>query len=254
MQSIEPEKLWSIEAEAAVIGSMILDSSRIGNILPVLDGNSFYKPEHQVIYDVLINLYTSNNPVDAISLRTELKNTNQLERIGGVDYIVRLLESVPTAANIEYYARVVRDRQKYRDLVRMVGQIQAILHEPFSVDALVQQIQDTALGFGKSDVSTEYFTMAEHAEKVEAEAKEQTVVIPTGLRNIDRIVGGVAAGEFIILAGRPAMGKTALALQIALSMAHSGLSLVFFTLEMTHRALIMRALKAEKAASLSKLD
>ena len=252
MQNVDD--LWSIEAEAAVLGSMILDSACIGGILPVLDGESFFKPEHQTIYNALIALFVGNCPVDAISLRTELKVTNQLEQVGDVEYIKKVLDSVPSSANAQYYAGVVRDRQKYRDLINAVDRMKKVFDEPLGVDEQLQEIQNIALGFEKSKPSTEYFTLAEHAEKVAAEVKEQKDVIETGFRNIDNIIGGVTAGELIIIAGRPSMGKSALALQFALSMAKAGLSIVFFTLEMTHRALIERALKNEPASELKRLD
>ncbi len=254
MQNIDTEKLWSVEAEAGVLGSIVLDSGCIGKILPILDGNSFFKPEHQTIYDALIALFLGNNPTDAVALRTQLKAINQLEQIGGVEYIARLLESVPSSANAVYYAGVVKDRQKYRDLIGMVDLIGKVFDEPLGVDDQIQRIQDLALGFEKSKLSTEYFTLAEHAEKVAIESQEQTAVIETGFRNIDHIVGGVSPGELIIVAGRPSMGKSALALQFALTMAKAGLSILFFTLEMTYRALIERALKNEQAVELSKLD
>jgi len=248
------EKLWSIEAEAAVLGSMIYDDTCIGRILPILDEKSFFKPEHQTIYNALIALFVGNSPTDAIALRTELKMINQLERVGGAEYIKEILESVPSSANALYYAGVVRDQQKYRDLIGTVEQMQTVFDEPLDVDEQIQRIQDMALGFDKSKPSTEYFTLAEHAEKVAAESQEQKVVIRTGLRNIDNIIGGVNAGELIIIAGRPSMGKSALALQFTLNMAKDGLSIVFFTLEMTHRAFIERALKSEQASALKELD
>lgn len=254
MKDANPDKLWSIEAEAGVLGSMILDSACIGEILPILDGDSFFKPEHQTIYNALITLYVGNCPIDAIALRTELKATNQLETVGGVEYIKKILDSVPSSANAKYYAGVVRDRQKYRDLISAVERMKKVFDEPLGVDEQIQEIQNVALGFEKSKPSIEYFTLAEHVEKIAAGSQEQKAVIKTGFRNIDNIIGGVAAGELIIIAGRPSMGKSALALQFALGMARDGLSILFFTLEMTHRALIERALKNEQASELKQLD
>lgn len=252
MREIDVDKLWSLEAEAAVLGSMIIDSACIGRVLPILD-TSFYKTEHQTIYNALIALFLGDNPTDAVALRTELKACNQLERVGGVGYISKIMNSVPSSANAEYYAEVIRDRQKYRAVIDMVEQIDRVIDEPLTVDEQIQRIQDISLGL-EQDTSIDYFTLAEHAEKVAEETDEQRAVIKTGFKNIDFIIDGVAAGELVILAGRPSRGKTALALQFAVNMAKAGLSIIFFSLEMTYRALIRRALKSEPAPELKKLD
>ena len=107
---LETEKYWSVEAEAAVLGSMLIDSKCIGQVMAVLNDKSFFRPANQMIYNALVCLYLADVPVDAISLRTELKQLNQMERIGGVEYIEKLLDSIPSSANVIYYAGVVRDR------------------------------------------------------------------------------------------------------------------------------------------------
>lgn len=247
------DKLWSKEAEAAVLGSMLIDSQCIGAVLPMLDDKSFFRPENQIIYNALVTLYITNVPVDAVSLRTDLKTINQLDRIGGVDYIQQILNSIPHSANVLYYTGVVKDRQRYRDLIQVVEQIKAVPNEPLTTDEQIQQIQSLALSLEQGKPA-EYHTFAADAERIESEQQESESYIKTGLRNIDNIISGVSPGELIVIAGRPSMGKTALAVQFAMNMAKEGLAIVFFTLEMTYRLLIQRALKQERAASLKKLD
>jgi len=181
-------------------------------------------------------------PIDAIALRTELKRINQLEQVGGVEYLRRITESVPHAENAAYYAGVVRDRQRYRQLISDVERMRDLLDEPLGVDEQVQEIQRIALGIEASKSEIEYFEIAEQAINVAGAMRDRREMIATGFRNIDRIIQGVAPGELIILAGRPSMGKSALVLDIALNMAKAGKSVLFFTLEMPYEAVIERAL------------
>jgi replicative DNA helicase len=250
MDKVKPENLWSIEAEAGVLGSMLIDPACIGAILPVLDENSFFKPEHQTIFNALIALFVAGVPIDAIALRTELKSLNQLEEIGGVEYIARLLNSVPSAANARYYAGVVKDRQRYRQLLRTVESIGKVVVEPLKVDEQVQQVQALALALEQCQPSKEFFSFADCANEPDSER----AIFKTGLRNIDHIVGGFAAGELIIVAGRPSMGKSALALQIAINQAKAGLSVIYFTLEMCHRSLFKRAARNADINDLKSLN
>lgn len=243
MEKNNPDKLWSLEAEAAVLGSMIIDPSSIDNVLSILLAeDAFFEDAHQIIYAALLRLCATNIPIDAIALRTELKNANQLEQIGGVEYLAKIMESVPSSANVAYYAGVVRDRQRYRGLIRDVEQIGGLVDEPIPVDEQIQKIQDIAFAMETGKSETSVFTLAEEAVKVADAMPEHKEIIPTGFRNIDKIIQGVSPGELVILAGRPSMGKSALALDIALNMMEAGKSVVFFTLEMLHKGLIERAL------------
>lgn len=249
------EKLWSVEAEAAVLGSMIIDSDCIANVLPILPTeDAFYKEEHRLIYTALLRLYTKKQPIDAIALRTGLKATNELDAAGGVEYIAKILESVPSSANALYYAGVVRDRQRYRDLITTAEQIRAVPDEPLGVDEAIQKIQDIALAMETGKTDTEFFTLADHAAKVAEAIKENQETVLTGFRNIDRLIQGIAPGEVCIIAGRPSMGKSALALGIALNIAKAGKSVLFFTLEMTHQALIQRAIISTGKVTVSRMS
>jgi len=238
---LDAEKLLSIEAEAGVLGSMMLERDCIPGVLAVVQAEDFGKPEHSVIFSALVELYSANAPTDAVALRTQLKMMNGLERIGGVEYIARILDSVPSAASVEYYARVVRDRRQYRDTLDALERMRAVLDEPLTVPEQVQRIQDIALGIDAGKPEREFFELSDHATKVVGALPDKQDVISTGFRSIDRIIGGVSPGDLVILAGRPAMGKSALALGFALNVAKSGKSIVFFSLEMTHKALIERA-------------
>jgi len=255
MKSMETqvEKLYDKAAEAAVLGSMIIDPKCIPVVMSILEATSFFLEKHQTIFGALIAMFFDNIKIDAISLRSRLIQLGQLDEIGGVEYIGRLMDSVASSAHAAYYARAVRDRKQYREIIKAIEKMRKVLNEPIEVTEMVEKIQFLALSMEKSKPA-EYLTFADDAERIEKEQDENKAFIPTGIKNIDRIITGIAKGELIIIAGRPEMGKSALSLQIAMNMAKKGLAVVFFTLEMTGRSLIQRALRQESASSLKTLD
>ena len=236
----QQHRSWSKEAEAGVLGSMILERDCVPSVLAIVTEDDFYLPEHKAIFTALVELFMADAPTDAVALRTQLKTMNALENIGGVEYIASVLNSVPSAASAEYYAGVVRDRRQYRDLVQGVEKMKAVLDEPGTVAEQVQAVQDIALSIDGDKAEQEFFELAEHATKVVGDMPNRADVWPTGFRNIDRIIGGVCPGELVVIAGRPSMGKSALALDVALRLAKAGKAVVLFSLEMGHKALIER--------------
>lgn len=241
-EKLKADRLWSLESEAGLLGSMIIGPECIPEIIPVIiNEEAFYKSEHRQIYQALINLHLSKVSIDAVTLRSELKKAGQLERVGGVKYLAKLMRSVPHSANAKFYAGIIRDRQKYRQLVNCSHEIMRVINEPFSLEEQIQQVRDLVLEIEPDSKENEYFDVANHTTRIAGEMQNREDVIETGFRNIDKIIEGISPGELIIIAGRPSMGKTALALDFALKMAQAGKSIVYFSLEMTHRALIERA-------------
>lgn len=247
------EKLDSRVPEAAVLGSMIIGPKCIGKVIGILPSEDcFWYPAHRIIYALILRRYFTSEKVDGLLIRDDLERTGQLEKIGGFDYLQKMLNNIPSAANAEFYAKAVRKYKKQRDIIRAAGDIQKVIADNDEPENQIEQIQQIALGL-ESDAKSEYFPFSEYAEKVAMEPERETL-IKTGLLNIDELIGGVSPGEIIILAGRPSMGKSALALQFALNMAKAGLAVVFFTLEMTYQSLIRRALKNHEVDELKKLD
>lgn len=241
---LDTDKLYSLEAEAGVIGSMIIDKNCIAKILPKLPrSEAFFLPEHQIIYDALVKLYISNVPIDAISLRTELKELGKLEEIGGVEYIAKLMDSVPSSANVIYYAGIVRAKEKERSVRSAVYEIADIPDEPGSVDEMIQKIQDIALELEPTKSGPDFVEIRKEATKVAGDMRDsRDGAIPTGFEDLDRLIHGFCPGEFVIIAGRPSMGKSALALGMSLQISKAGTPVFFSSLEMTERALIERAI------------
>jgi len=236
-------KLYSIEAEAGVLGSMIVEPLCIGKVLPKLPrSEAFFLPEHRMIYDALVKLYIAGQPIDAISLRTELKEQGKLEQIGGVEYIGKIMDSTPSAANAVYYTGVVRAKEKERQVRSAVVEIAKMPDEPGPVDEMIQKIQAVALELAPTETGPDFVQIKEVATQIATDMRGgMGEALKTGFADLDRTLHGIYPGEFAIIAGRPSMGKSALAMAIALNMGKSGAPVFFSSLEMTTRSLVERA-------------
>ena len=212
----------SLAAEAAVLGSMIIDPKCISEVVEILKTEAFYRIEHQMIFDALISLYEKNrgDAIDAVLLRDELEKRKQLEEVGGVEYIAKILESVPSSANIAYYTGIVKDKQLLRELVAAAGEI---LNDAFSGDGEPGEKLDEAERkiFAVTDKNisgsaTGLKDLVAHAyELIEKRKDNQVTGLATGYYALDEKTCGLQKGEMIIIAGRPSMGKTSLALNMA---------------------------------------
>jgi len=240
----EPDKLFSLEAEAGVLGSMLLDPNCISKVLPKLPrSEAFFREEHRIIYDALIKLYIAGVPVDAISLRTELKQQNKLKQIGGVEYLKRILESVPHSVNVSYYTEVIRSMEKERKVRSVIADIVAVPDEPGTVDEKIQNIQELALSLEPIVAGPDFVEVSSAATMVAANMGTiQDNVLTTGFWDLDKLIHGFYPGEVIILAGRPSMGKSSLMLDFALNMAKVDIGVLIFSLEMNERMLVERAI------------
>jgi len=236
------EKLWSLEAEAAVLASMIIDSACVPEILAVITKTDmFFQESHRIIFDALVDLHISHKPTDAVALRTQLKTRNALEQVGGVPYLARILDSVPSAANAAYYAGIVKDRYVYRQVVLVADQIHKIPQEPGTVNEQILNIQALALGLQPVEDEQGHSFEKEMAEAAVAIADAKGNTLTTGFLDVDRIIQGFRSYELILLAGRPGMGKSALALDIAMNVTKCEGAVVFVSLEMSGQALMQRA-------------
>ncbi len=245
----------SLAAEAAVLGSMIIDPECIGEVIEYLgtDGaNAFYRLENQILYDALVHLYDKNRGrgVDAVLLRDELEKRKQVESIGGVSYIARILESVPSSTNMMYYARILRDKQMLRELISAASEILDFAHD---ISGATEEKLDTAEQriFAITDRKITSGTAAikdlvtSAYELIEKRSGHHVTGLATGFYELDELTCGLQSGEMIIVAGRPSMGKTALALNIA---EHIGVieqqPVAIFSLEMSRQQLAERFLCA----------
>jgi len=247
----------SLAAEAAVLGSMIVDPECISEVVEQLGTAAFYRLEHQMIFDALVTLYEKNKGegLDAVLLRDELEKRGALEQVGGVDYIAKVMDSVPSSANVMYYARIVKDKMLLRELVEAAS---AILNDAYSQGGETNETLDEAERriFSVTDKNISGTASAikdlvtRSFELIEKRQGSHVTGLPTGYYELDDWTCGLQDGEMIIIAGRPSMGKTSLALNIA---AHLGLvekiPVAVFSLETGRQQLAERFL-----CSISEID
>jgi replicative DNA helicase len=250
LDGIERAMPESLVAEAAVLGSMIIDPNCIGAVVETLNRDSFYRLEHQLIFDAVVVLYEKNRGegIDAVLLRDELVRRKQLEEAGGVEHLGRIMESVPSSANVMYYAQVVKDKQLLRELIQAATEI---LNDAYdqggeSVEKLdeaerrifaITDSRTAGAALSLKDLVTRAYELIEKREG------KHVTGIATGYFALDEITCGLQNGEMIVVAGRPSMGKTSLALNIA---EHIGVAekipVGIFSLEMGQQQLAERFL------------
>lgn len=240
----------SLPAEAAVLGSMIVDPRCIGDVIELLDRSAFYHSEHQIIFDAIVALYERNRGegIDGVLVRNELARHEQLETIGGLEYLQRVIESVPSAANVAYYADIVKEKMLLRETITAAtdilndaydetGSAAAKLDEAERRIFTVTDKRITGAAVALKDLVTRAYELIERREGTHVTG------LPTGYYELDDMTCGLQNGEMIIVAGRPSMGKTALALNIA---EHIGViekqPLAIFSLEMGKQQLAERFL------------
>jgi len=248
----QTERLYDKAAEGCVLGSMIVDPSRIPSVLSVLiDESPFFFPEHKAILLAILAVWRQNGKaLDGVLVRGELSRSGKLDAVGGVEYLQAILDNVPTAANAVYYAKRVLARQQYRDLVAAHDAIGKVLDEPSEIGEQVARVQEIALGLRAAEPQQFTFPVGQHATRVAMATQNGVSFMATGLRNLDWYISGFAPGGLIVLAGRPSMGKTALAVTIALNLAQEGKRVVFFTLEMSADELIERMISVLSGVNL----
>jgi replicative DNA helicase len=239
------------EAERAVLGAVLLDHEALYKVQDKLRAASFDLPRHRILYDALCELVEANQSVTLITLRSHLERAQQLEAVGGVAFLSEIADSVFTAAHIEHHARIVREKAIGRALIRSCESLARQGYEgaqPMSdlLEEAERQILAISAGHAESGFTTmkeEMGAAFDYIEKVQSGALSGA---RTGFDEFDRLTGGLDAGELIVLAARPSMGKTALALNMARNHAVAdGGCVAFFSLEMTKRELVMRLLLGE---------
>jgi len=250
LQRVPPQ---NIEAEQSVLGSMLLEKEAILSASEILKGEDFYKESHKKIFEVIIDLYDKNEPVDLITVSEELRKRNALEEIGGITYITALANSVPTAANVAYHAKIVKDKSIMRKLIHVSTKLVSMGYEEGRdveevLDEAERMIFEIAQrrsmeGFASiRDVVIETFDMIEQLYK----NKGRMTGVPTGFLDLDEMTSGFQPSDLIIIAARPSMGKTSFALNIAQYAAiREKVPVAIFSLEMSKEQLVQRMLCAE---------
>ena len=240
-------------AEQSVLGGMMLSKDAIADVVEILRGPDFYRPAHELIYDAIVDLYGRGEPADVVTISDHLTKKQELQRIGGPAYLHNLAQSVPTAANAAFYAEIVRERAILRRLVEAGTKIVQLGHgADGEVDAIVNEAQSEIYNVAENRQSEDYVSLSEvlvpTIDEIETNASHDGGLtgIPTGFRELDELTHGFNGGQMIIVAARPAMGKSTLALDFARAAAvQNGMTAAFFSLEMGRNEIAMRLLSAE---------
>ena len=250
LERIPPHDL---EAEMATLGSMMLDRQAVEAVLPIVQRSEvdwFYRPDHRLLFQLLIDVYDSGQPIDLIVVRDELRRRGQLDQVGGEDYIVRLAESVPSWVNAEYYAKIVRDKGMLRDLIGCAGKITEFAYADAEPAAeILDHAEETLFAVTERRVSRQAVALGDMLHivynQIESRKEGHLTGVETGFTQLDELTSGLQQGDMIIVAGRPSMGKTALGLNIAENMAirpDGPYPVLFFSMEMSRQQIAQRIL------------
>jgi replicative DNA helicase len=250
-----------LDAERSVLSSLLLDPRSFHDVALELRADDFYHPAHQVVYRAMLAVHEEGRPVDLITLSEQLNARKQLDQVGGTVFLAEVADFAATAANVTHHAKIVRGKAVKRRLAAVAAEIvEAAFEDAGSADELLDFAESRVFDVSKAQSRSTFQSL--HAEMpgtfdyVEAIMNRggELTGIPTGFRDLDQMTGGLQAGELIVIAARPSMGKTAFALNIARNAAvEHGKKVALFSLEMTTRSLIIRLLSSEAAIDFSSL-
>ncbi|MGH1707562.1 replicative DNA helicase [Enterococcus gallinarum] len=250
-----------IEAEQAVLGAIFLDADSIIDAMEIIEPQDFYRRSHQIIFQAMIQLNDRNESIDLITLKAEIEKSNSLEDIGGLTYLTELSQASPSAASIAYYAKIVDDKATLRNLIQTASRIVTKgFEQDEDVQSIVDQAEKSILEVSEKRNSNGFQSIADvlnrTIENIDqlAQNNEEITGLPTGYAALDKMTAGLQKEELIILAARPAVGKTAFALNIAQNVGtKTDCSVAIFSLEMGAESLVNRMLCAEGSIEASHL-
>jgi replicative DNA helicase len=243
----------NIEAEQSVLGGILIENKAINKVMEILTDDDFYRDAHSKIYNAIINLSERDEPADLITLTNELRKVDQLDSVGRASYVASLIDSVPTAANIEYYAKIVKEKSILRKLIQTSTEIITQGYEDQGdVEGFLDEAERAIFEISEKRVKPSFYSIRdivkESFKTIEKlyEKKEMVTGVPSGFKELDRMTAGFQPSDLIIVAGRPSMGKTAFCLNAAQYVAiEKGIPIAIFSLEMSKEQLVIRMLCSE---------
>ncbi len=242
-----------------LLGSILIEPGVLGDVaLIIRQGEEFYKPANGAIYDAMVELYDKHASIDIVQLNQSLADRAILDAVGGVNYLVELADAVPSAANAAHYARLVREKAMVRRLIEAAGDIlYEAYHSPDQAQSILdhaeQRIFEIAQGSQESAIESLAELIKQTMAMLEANEGKQLTGLPTGFAELDDLTAGFQRGEMIVIAARPSMGKTALALNIAEHMAMQGFGVGLFSLETSKQQVVQRMLCARSGIDSRKM-
>ena len=251
----------NLEAEESVLGAMLLSPTAIGTVTEILDASDFYRESHATIYRAALVLWGKGEPVDAITLANELEERSEIDRVGGTARIAELAALVPATANVEHYARIVKETATLRSLIRAGHEIVRLGHDrPGETTDLVDRAEKIIFDLAQQRVTGDFAhiesLLKESFERITSlyESGVDITGIPSGFRDLDRLTSGFQPGNLIILAARPSMGKSALALCMAANLGvRFQQPVALFTLEMSKSEVTQRLMCSEAKVESNRL-
>ena len=250
-----------IEAEQAIIGSMLTDKDAVISAIELLKPNDFYREDNKIIYEAILNLYNRSEPIDIITVRSELESMGMIDNVGGLEYLAELPEKVPTTANAMKYIKIVEEKSTLRNLIKTANEIIELGYNPTEeVDDIMEGAEKKIFNIMQDkdqkgysplkDVLVESFTKLEELYN----RKQHITGVPSGFTDLDYRTAGFHGSELILIAARPAMGKTAFALNIATNAAlRANVPVAVFSLEMSKEQLVNRILCSESMVDSNKV-
>jgi len=251
----------NLEAEQSVLGGMLLQNDAINKVVELISSDDFYRDAHRKIYQAVIELYQKNEPADLVTVTNILKQNGVLEAVGGASYLSNLVDQVPSTANIASYAKIIREKAVVRKLIEGANEIAAKgFEDQKNVDEYLDQAEKIIFEIAQKRLHQGFSPLKEivrdsfKAIEQLYEKKELLTGVSSGYKDFDRMTSGLQRSDLIILAGRPSMGKTALALNIIENAAiDTGIVCAIFSLEMSKQQLVQRMLCSRAEVDASKL-
>ena len=250
-----------LEAEQAIIGSMLTDKDAVISAIEVLKEEDFYREDNKAIYSAILNLYNKAEPIDIITVKAELESMGKFEQVGGLEYLAELPEKVPTTANASKYIKIVEEKSELRTLIKAANEIIETGYDPTEdVEDIMESAEKKIFNIMQKknqkgytqikDVLVDSFTLLEQLYN----RKQHITGVPTGFTELDYKTAGFHGSDLILIAARPAMGKTAFALNIATNVAvKANVPVVIFSLEMSKEQLVNRILCSEAMVDSNKV-
>jgi len=251
----------SIEAEESLLSGILIDNNTLLDVIDIISPEDFYRSAHQKIFSGVVELFSKNEPVDLVTLTNALKERGNLEEIGGATYLATLVDTVPLAVNAKHYAKIVHDKATLRRLIEKTNEIaKECFEDRGNVDELIDFAESLIFEISKNKHKQSFYPISKiidgNIETLEERQGNKALVtgVPTGFTRLDNLTSGLQRSELIILAARPSMGKTALALNIARNAAvDANVPVAVFSLEMSKEQLSMRLLCSEARIDSSRL-
>lgn len=257
MERMPPQ---NIEAEQAVLGAVLIKKEALTEVQEILKPEDFYREAHRIVYSAMEDLFINNEAVDLVTLTEQLRKKDQLDKVGGLAFVTALANSVPTAANVIYHAKIVREKAELRSLIDAATEIAGKAYEDADeVETIMDEAEKKILSIAASRTVSDFepikSILMNSIDRISTlyESKGGLTGLSTGFKDLDALTSGLQASDLVLVAARPSMGKTAFTLNIAAHAAMHGHSVAFFSLEMSKEQLVQRMLCSEGAIDSQRL-